>query len=76
MSVVFLILLIVTSSILIILIFMQSGQVKNLGGSLVGSGDIELFEKTKKRGSEKALHLITAVFVALFFIFSFLLLLL
>jgi|GEM_PF-2394589 len=43
------IVLIILGIILIVLILFQSGRVKNLGSSIVGTTDIELFEQ-KKRG--------------------------
>ncbi len=67
--------LFVLGIILIILIIIQSGRVKNLGSSIVGTKDVDLFE-TKKRGWEKILHWITLglviAFVAIAFILVFL----
>ena len=57
--------LIILGIILIILILFQSGRVKNLGSSIVGTTDIELFEQ-KKRGWNKWLHYITIGLVLLF----------
>lgn len=60
---------------LIVLIILQSGRVKNLGSSIVGTKEVDLFE-TKKRGWEKILHWITLglviAFVAIAFILLFL----
>ena len=49
------ILLIFVSILLIILIYLQSGKVKNMGSSIVGIKNVELFETTKKRGLERVL---------------------
>jgi len=53
------IMLIVISVVLIGLLFIQSGKVKNVGSSIIGTKDVELFENTKRRGSERVLHAIT-----------------
>ncbi len=67
--------LFVIGLILIVLIILQSGRVKNLGSSIVGTKDVDLFE-VKKRGWEKILHWITLglviAFVAIAFILLFL----
>ena len=65
--------LIVLGVILVLLILWQSGRVKNLGSSIVGSTDIELFEQ-KKRGWAKWLHYITIGLVLLFVAIAFILL--
>lgn len=62
--------LLIVGIILIILIIMQSGRVKNLGSSIVGTKDVDLFE-TKKRGWEKILHWITFGLVILFVLLAF-----
>ncbi|BDU67411.1 MAG: hypothetical protein TYPL_0640 [Candidatus Tyloplasma litorale] len=58
--------------ILIILIIIQSGRVKNLGSSIVGTKDVDLFQH-KKRGWEKILHWITLSLVILFVLVAFIL---
>ncbi len=65
-------LLVVLGIVLIILIILQSGRVKNLGSSIVGTKDVDLFE-TKKRGWEKTLHWITLVLVVVFVALAFIL---
>lgn len=67
------IILIVISAILIVLLFVQGGKVKNIGSSIVGTTNIELFENTKKRGSEKILNYLTIILIGLFIILSFVL---
>ena len=65
MKIFLIVVLIVLGIILIALILFQSGRVKNLGSSIVGTTDIELFEQ-KKRGWAKWLHYITIGLVILF----------
>ncbi len=65
--------LVIIGIALIVLIIMQSGRVKNLGSSIVGTKDVDLFE-TKKRGWEKILHWITLGLVILFVALAFILL--
>lgn len=64
--------LLIVGIALIVLIIMQSGRVKNLGSSIVGTKDVDLFE-TKKRGWEKILHWITFGLVILFVLLAFIL---
>ncbi len=65
--------LLVVGIILIVLIILQSGRVKNLGSSIVGTKDVDLFEQ-KKRGWQKILHWITIGLVILFVALGFLIL--
>ncbi len=58
--------------ILIILIIFQSGRVKNIGASIVGTKNVELFD-VKKRGVDKILHIITFVLVVMFVVIAFVL---
>ncbi len=67
-------LLIIIGLILIVLIILQSGRVKNLGSSIVGTKDVDLFEH-KKRGWEKILHWITLALVISFVVIAFIVLL-
>lgn len=67
--------LLIIGIILIILIIMQSGRVKNLGSSIVGTKDVSLFQH-KKRGWEKILHWITLGLVIAFVTIAFIILLL
>ena len=66
------ILLLILGLILIVLIILQSGRVKNLGSSIVGTSNVELFEH-KKRGGAKILHYITIGLVVLFVSIAFIL---
>ena len=65
-------LLLIIGIILIVLIIIQSGRVKNLGSSIVGTKDVELFNH-KKRGWEKTLHFITFGLVVFFVLLTFIL---
>jgi preprotein translocase subunit SecG len=67
------ILMIVFSIIIIGLVYIQSGKVKNVGSAIIGTQDVELFENTKQRGSDKFLHILTIVLIGLFLLFAFLL---
>ena len=64
------IILLVIGLILIVLIILQSGRVKNIGSAIVGTKDVELFDK-KKRGIEKTLHWITVGLVIAFVAIAF-----
>ncbi len=63
-----LILEVIISIILLVLVYLQSGKVKNVGSSIIGTKDIELFENTKYRGYERILHIATIVLIAIFII--------
>ncbi|NQX83409.1 MAG: preprotein translocase subunit SecG [Mycoplasmataceae bacterium] len=67
------IILLILGLILIVLIILQSGRIKNLGSSIIGTKNVELFEH-KKRGWEKILHLITIGLVISFVMIAFLIL--
>lgn len=67
--------LLILGIVLIVLIIFQSGRVKNLGSSIVGTKDAELFEY-KKRGWQKILHYITIGLVILFVVIAFVILIL
>ncbi len=49
LTIILTILLLIIGLTLIVLIILQSGRVKNLGSSIVGTKDVDLFE-VKKRG--------------------------
>lgn len=66
--------LVILGIVLIVLIILQSGRVKNLGSSIVGTKDVDLFE-TKKRGWEKILHWITIGLVITFVLIAFIIVL-
>ncbi len=65
--------LLVIGLILVVLIILQSGRVKNIGSAIVGTKDVELFDQ-KKRGIDKVLHWITVGLVIAFVAIAFALL--
>lgn len=73
MALILTIFLLVIGLLLIVLIILQSGRVKSLGSSIVGTKDADLFDH-KKRGWEKILHYITVGLVLLFVILAFVIL--
>ncbi len=73
LTIILTILLLIIGLTLIVLIILQSGRVKNLGSSIVGTKDVDLFE-VKKRGWEKILHWITLTLVITFVVIAFILL--
>ena len=57
---------IVVSAILLVVLYLQSGKVKNVGSAIIGTKDVELFETMKYRGFERFLHITTIVLVIVF----------
>ena len=70
MSVALLTLMIMTGIALILLVYIQSGEVKATGSAITGSQDLELFENKKVRESKKALNIATWNCVVLFITFA------
>lgn len=66
------VILLVLGLVLIVLIIIQSGRVKNLGSSIVGTSNVDLFDH-KKRGAAKWLHYVTIALVILFVSIAFIL---
>ena len=60
-------LLMIVSAILIILSLLQSGKSDGISGAFTGSGDLNLFQNAKERGSEKTLTNVTMVMGIIFF---------
>lgn len=58
----------VLSLFLLIVLYMQAGRVKNVGSSIIGTKDVELFENIKRRGFERFLHYSTIFMVSVFII--------
>ena len=62
-------LLLIVSAILVLLVLMQDGKTDGVSGALTGGNKgLNLFTKTKARGMEKVLTILTAVLTAVFFI--------
>ncbi|AHK22148.1 preprotein translocase subunit SecG [Candidatus Hepatoplasma crinochetorum] len=74
MAFAFKIILLIISIVLLVLLYLQSGKVKNVGSSIIGTKDVELFENIKHRGSDRVLHIITVTLIILFVAISFALL--
>ncbi|BDV03303.1 MAG: hypothetical protein HPPSJP_0240 [Candidatus Hepatoplasma scabrum] len=68
------IILVIISFVLLVLLYLQSGKVKNVGTAIIGTKDVELFENAKHRGSDRILHIVTIVLIILFVAISFTLL--
>ena len=70
MTVAMLTLLIIAGLSIILLVYMQSGHVKQHGSSITNAQDHELFENKKIRGAERGLNIATWIAVAAFFSFA------
>lgn len=62
--------LVVISFALIVLIYMQSGWARNVSSSIIGTHNVDLFENSKTRGSERILLILTGICVFLFILFA------
>ena len=59
------ILFLIIGLIIIVLSLLQGGKSEGASGAITGGG-MNIFVKTKERGSEKAITILTFVFVAMF----------
>ena len=59
------IIFLVVGLIIIVLSLLQGGKSEGASGAITGGG-MNIFVKTKERGSEKAITILTFVFVAIF----------
>ncbi len=64
------VLLVAVSLVLVFLVYIQSGKVKNIGSSIIGIKNVELFENTKRRGLERVIFWATIFSAFLFFLFA------
>ena len=55
--------------IIIVLSLLQGGKSEGASGAITGGG-MNIFVKTKERGSEKAITILTFAFVAIFMFFA------
>jgi protein translocase SecG subunit len=62
--------LLIIALVLIVLIYMQSGWARNVSSSIIGNQNLELFENTKTRGSERVLIMLTSFFIFLLLLIS------
>lgn len=63
----------VLSIIIIILCLLQGGKSEGASGAITGGG-LNVFVKTKERGSERVVSILTYILVIIFFIFAVLIL--
>ena len=62
--------LVVISVILILITLMQGGKPNGASGAITGGSKMNIFAKTKERGSEKVLSIMTLVLGIIFFLFT------
>ncbi|MBQ8142290.1 MAG: preprotein translocase subunit SecG [Bacilli bacterium] len=62
------IVLLVLSLILVIVILLQSGKSQGASSAVMGGNKMNIFTRTKERGADKIMTIITAVLVVAFFI--------
>ena len=59
----------VMSVILIVLCLLQGGKTEGASGAITGGG-LNVFVKTKERGSERVISILTYIVAIIFFIFA------
>lgn len=59
----------IMSVIVIILCLLQGGKTEGASGAITGGG-LNVFVKTKERGSERVIAILTYIVVIIFFIFA------
>ena len=59
--------LLVTSVIIIVLCLLQGGKSEGASGAITGGG-LNVFVKTKERGAEKVISILTLVIASIFFL--------
>ena len=64
------IVLLVISGILILLTLVQCGKSQGASGAITGGSKMNIFAKTKERGAEKIISIITMIVGILFFLFG------
>lgn len=62
--------LFVISILLILITLLQGGKTNGASGAITGGSKMNIFAKTKERGSEKVLSILTLVFGIIFFLFT------
>lgn len=62
--------LFVISILLILITLLQGGKTNGASGAITGGSKMNIFAKTKERGSEKVLSILTLVFGIVFFLFT------
>ena len=64
------IVLLIVSALLILLTLLQGGKSQGASGAITGGSKMNIFAKTKERGAEKILSIITMIVGILFFLFG------
>ncbi len=62
-------LLLASSVILIVLCLLQGGKSEGASGAITGGG-LNVFVKTKERGAEKVISILTLILSAIFFVLA------
>jgi preprotein translocase subunit SecG len=62
--------LIIVSFIIVILTLLQGGKSNGASGAITGGSKMNIFAKTKERGSEKVISITTLVMAIIFFLFT------
>ena len=61
--------LLATSIIIIVLCLLQGGKSEGASGAITGGG-LNVFVKTKERGAEKVISILTLIIAAIFFVLA------
>lgn len=64
------IVLVIVSVIIIILTLLQGGKSNGASGAITGGSKMNIFAKTKERGSEKVISIATLIMAIIFFLFT------
>jgi len=64
------IVLIIVSVCMVILTLLQGGKSNGASGAITGGSKMNIFAKTKERGSEKVISITTLVMSIIFFLFT------
>lgn len=67
---VFEIILIIVSICMIIVTLLQGGKSQGASGAITGGSKMNIFAKTKERGSEKVISIATLIIGIIFFLFT------
>lgn len=62
--------LVVISVIIILITLLQGGKTNGASGAITGGSKMNIFAKTKERGSERVLSIMTLVLGIIFFLFT------
>lgn len=62
--------LVTISIILILITLLQGGKTNGASGAITGGSKMNIFAKTKERGSERVLSIMTLILGIIFFLFT------